>query len=480
MLLPVLFIVALVVPVSSAVQPLYGVQRSLLRHFEVVKHDDIFKCLSGNVAIKGHQVNDDYCDCPDGSDEPGTSACTHYGTKANFPPDWMFTCKNAGFKPQEIPHNRINDGICDCCDGSDEYSGISQCPNVCAEFYEREEKRIKEEESIRQAGIAAKQDMIAKAVRNREDTKSRLNGEIPELEEKKKIIEEITMKLAPLEEKEKEEKQRLRVAYDVAHEAWKRERENNATKTPTNSSLKCLKWRTTRVCDVEEGSGGDDRDCNDLIAGEEEGVCECFNEELNSTVAYEKACDHSMLQCSFVCASGGKDGVSSDNNEENFDMEDGSSYELPEARDLRREVQNIRERINELTSSIEKAQKELNRTINAEDIVKALEGECFTVDFMSYTYELCPFKDTHQYNKGTKSGPCMGRWGRFAESTYSLWASTSDYTHMIFENGDRCWNGVHRSTDVHVVCGSENKLVQAEEPSMCHYNMVFQTPAVCE
>ena len=67
-------------------------------------------------------MNDDYCDCTDGSDEPGTAAC----------PNGHFYCTNKGFKGQLMASSRVDDGICDCCDGSDERKG--QCGNTCMEL----------------------------------------------------------------------------------------------------------------------------------------------------------------------------------------------------------------------------------------------------------------------------------------------------------------------------------------------------------
>ena len=32
-----------------------------------------------------------------------------------------------------IPSSRVNDGICDCCDGTDEYDTAAQCKNTCKE-----------------------------------------------------------------------------------------------------------------------------------------------------------------------------------------------------------------------------------------------------------------------------------------------------------------------------------------------------------
>ncbi|ORC87584.1 protein kinase C substrate protein [Trypanosoma theileri] len=484
MLLLLLFFILLFAGDSEALAPTYGVPDVYLEKFASIKPKDTFKCLNANVSIFGYQVNDDYCDCPDGSDEPGTSACTSQENIIKFPSDWKFRCKNEGFRLQEVPHNRVNDGICDCCDGSDEYSGVKDCPNVCAEVQENEEKRLMEAEKIRTAGILEKMKMIEKAKIFREKSKVEFENGLPEIEKLNKSVEEISVKLLPLEEKEKEEKKRLLEAYNVAFEKWKKEKEEEKEKEKelkgnktSYSSFSCIKWHSTKNCDTEEPMD-EDRECDDDIHPQMEGYCECLDEEANTTVRFERSCDDHEFDCNSVCKNETKDEEGS--SVEHFDMDDGSSFELPEARELRSELEKSRDMLNKLNLTVESLRELLSRNITTGDLIKTLEDECFTIDFMSYTYEMCPFKDVHQYDKGSKSGPNMGRWGRFGENTYSLWLSTSDYTHMIFDNGDRCWNGVHRTTDVHVVCGPENKLMQVEEPSMCKYSMVFQSPAVCE
>eukprot|EP00746_Dinoflagellata_sp_MGD_P143903 gnl/MRDRNA2_/MRDRNA2_76667_c1_seq1.p1 gnl/MRDRNA2_/MRDRNA2_76667_c1~~gnl/MRDRNA2_/MRDRNA2_76667_c1_seq1.p1 ORF type:complete len:428 (-),score=77.11 gnl/MRDRNA2_/MRDRNA2_76667_c1_seq1:479-1762(-) len=77
-----------------------------------------FKCQDGSAPrFGGAVVNDDFCDCDDGSDEPGTSACGDTG--------WFY-CVNEGSIPQWLQASRVDDSVCDCCDGSDESPGVCE------------------------------------------------------------------------------------------------------------------------------------------------------------------------------------------------------------------------------------------------------------------------------------------------------------------------------------------------------------------
>ncbi|KAH1073457.1 hypothetical protein J1N35_025785 [Gossypium stocksii] len=102
--------------VSSSKSPL-GIHPLDAKYFAV----EVIKCKDGSKSFTRDRLNDNFCDCLDGTDEPGTSAC----------PAGKFYCRNVGSIPQFIFSSRVNDHFCDCCDGSDEYDGSILCPNTC-------------------------------------------------------------------------------------------------------------------------------------------------------------------------------------------------------------------------------------------------------------------------------------------------------------------------------------------------------------
>lgn len=115
-----------------------------------------FHCLNGAVVPRD-ALNDDYCDCADGSDEPGTAACSGWPGRfrrlatavgeSTAVVEGLFYCANAGSQPQYVYNSRVNDGVCDCCDGMDEwFKRLVVCEDTCheqgREYRQAEEQRL--------------------------------------------------------------------------------------------------------------------------------------------------------------------------------------------------------------------------------------------------------------------------------------------------------------------------------------------------
>jgi protein kinase C substrate 80K-H len=152
-----------------------------------------FTCRDGSLIIPFNQVNDNYCDCPDNSDEPGTPAC----------PKGFFYCENKNYKGKKIFSSRVLDGICDCCDGSDE-EGKVYCPNTCKELAkEIKEKMVQKIHKYKQ-GIEKKKEYISQAKK--------------ELEEKKVLLEKLKMEISLLQKEKTNVEERKKIAEQKEQE----------------------------------------------------------------------------------------------------------------------------------------------------------------------------------------------------------------------------------------------------------------------
>ncbi|KAL8201654.1 hypothetical protein R6Q57_010801 [Mikania cordata] len=164
------------------------------------------KCKDGSKSFTKAQLNDDFCDCSDGTDEPGTSAC----------PSGKFYCRNAGHTPLSIFSSRVNDGICDCCDGSDEYDGKIKCRNTCWEAGKAARDRLRKKIATFREGLTIRKPEVEKAklsAAKDEEELSRLKNEenilkglVQKLRERKEQIEKAEEKERAQKEKEEKEK----------------------------------------------------------------------------------------------------------------------------------------------------------------------------------------------------------------------------------------------------------------------------------
>lgn len=177
---------------------------------------ETFTCIDGKKTVLYRQVNDDFCDCEDGSDEPGTSACSN----------GVFHCANAGHRSLNIPSSRVNDGVCDCCDTSDEYASEAQCVLNCSELGREEKVRQKIFADLTKRGNQLRSEMGAKGRALKDEQKQRLL-------ELQKSIEQAEGLRAEREEIKRSAESAESAALEIyreAEEVEKKRREEQETK----------------------------------------------------------------------------------------------------------------------------------------------------------------------------------------------------------------------------------------------------------
>ncbi|XP_039628600.1 glucosidase 2 subunit beta [Polypterus senegalus] len=472
-----------------------------------------FACLDGSKTIAFDRVNDDYCDCKDGSDEPGTSAC----------PNGNFHCTNVGYKPQFIPSSRVNDGVCDCCDATDEYNSGAVCPNTCKEMGRKERESLQQMAEIAREGFQLKQRLIEEAKKRLEEKEKKLvelkEGKI----QKEEQLEALRTVKETAEKPEKEARDRHQGAWEEQKAIIQKEKDRRRMAESFreidddgDGIISVLELQTHGELDPDADGSLTEEEAQTLMGGATQTDMTAFEEEVWKNIK-EKYKPESEAQPEAPMLSETpeedakeppsdsvpeEDEDEDDDGEDDVDDEDDPEYDKAPPVGLPSQKTEDEERMppydEETQALIDAAQKardafdEAEKSLReAEDQIRSLEKEisfdfgpsaefsylynqCYELTTNEYVYKMCPFSRVSQKPKYGGSETNLGSWGSWAGP------ENNKYAMMKFEQGTGCWQGPNRSTTVKLSCGKDTAVISTTEPSRCEYLMEFTTPAVCQ
>ncbi|CAI9591376.1 unnamed protein product, partial [Staurois parvus] len=467
-----------------------------------------FTCLDGSKTIPFDQVNDDYCDCTDGSDEPGTSACSNGN----------FHCTNAGYRPIYIPSSRVNDGICDCCDTTDEYNSGVNCQNTCREMGRKEREELQKKAEMAREGMLLKQKYIDEFRKGREEKQARLQELV---EERQSLQSEVDSLRAKKEEAETPEKE----AKDAHKKEWEERREAEKAAFEKKRSLEAfteLDEDSDGILSVQEllshsefDSDGDgsisDQEAQDLLSSSQSVDVSTFQDSVWPQIKekYKSKSDasspppieertesHSEIPHEDGDDNGEDGGDDEDDVDDNDDFNEdhrappgksqGEESEMPpyddttqqqlidSAEAARNEYESASKSLRDMEDTIRNLEKEISLDFGPQGEFSYLYGQCYELSTSEYIYRLCPFNRVTQKPKVGGSETNLGIW--------NTWAGPENdkFSAMKYDQGTGCWQGPNRSTQVKLLCGKETVVTSTSEPSRCEYLMEFYTPAACQ
>lgn len=446
-----------------------------------------FTCLDGSTTVPFTFVNDDYCDCSDGSDEPGTSAC----------PDNLFYCPNKGHRATYVLSSRVNDKICDCCDGSDEWGSGTVCQNTCEEMGRKAMAELKQ----KQEAYAQGYDKMLDYSRQGEEKKAEYQKELTQLENDIGVVESeiLTLRLAKDDAEEPEQK-----AKEEHEKRW-----NEAV--ADRKATKRLDEARKMFDQLDKNSDGRvtaeeimnhlelDDDGDNVVSREEANRYLDELESVDFETFLERVWDAiaaNMAKRKEERESREKEKVlEGDREEDDEDGDDEEEEEREEKREeekeemppydeqtkklienadnARKELEDAESRKRNFENRRNEVQKYLNVQLGDSEQFAPLYHQCYEYTDREYTYKLCMFQKITQRNKNGGHETSLGEWEKWDGG------SGTQYSVMKYSNGEKCWNGPNRSTVVSLKCGVEEVILSAGEPNRCEYAMEFITPALC-
>ncbi|TPX33441.1 hypothetical protein SeMB42_g07469 [Synchytrium endobioticum] len=484
-----------------------------------------FECRDGSATLPYSAVNDDYCDCRDSSDEPGTSACSMA----------TFYCQNAGHIAGTIPSSRVNDGVCDpeCCDGSDEWNSSIKCPNICQQVEESYRKKLEAQERIRKEGQAQRREYIKLGKK----AKVAMIAQIKKLEEElKKDAETLQQLQFAKETAEKAEEAKREAEEQIAKEAQDLydglDDECKSKSTSIAATIRAIHHATGGLVKPGPPTGSD----GDLEREESDGVASDDGVDSSETTPaflaqpaalpsvspdtatlafspqpisdsaskretpYMHPCDDIGTPFTKCLTTTISDSIESLRNSittpfywKGWSSLKRSFYKMmgelpsepPDFSHLSSDVTRARDTYNEFEKKKNEKEQKLRdlKSKAGKDFGPAgewgsLDGKCFSGDSAEYTYEVC-LMDKVLQKQGSGYSIDLGKFSRWGGRDSSALPGNQKYTRMMYEDGLACWNGPARSTEVVIECGAKNAVVSVSEPSKCEYLVYIASPAAC-
>lgn len=443
-------------------------------------------CLNdSSIKLQLSQINDDICDCPDGSDEPGTNACPDSAIK--------FYCANQGHFSAYIEQFKLNDGVCDydiCCDGSDEYQ-LGTCENKCDEIHRQFETYKAEQLQILNKALKKKQHVVDLSQRNRKSLINNLEHLERQVPEKKMKLNKLKIQMEDVELQEDTPD-----LYDILDEHFANLA--NRIEAYKRDILKQDEQLQKLEKILEELSKGYNPNYNDhavkesihkfqeYISNKEDGLQKDFHDitEFVKKIV-ENAKEHSINieltgngninndknKSKSKSNSNHYDGVPSLKNmihyyfnlfAQNFLIKTPETYVSKlSSNQLAPEIDKLEEELEKIEKTITVIKKDLSSDYGPDDILRAYEKLPISNNLGGYYYRVDFLNSIYQ------NDVLIGVFKEYKEGK------------LIFANGARCWNGPKRSATVEFICGEGPAIVSVAEPEKCHYNFVIRGEAWC-
>ncbi|KAK3696176.1 hypothetical protein LTR37_018078 [Vermiconidia calcicola] len=529
---------AIVYAASDAPRP-RGVGPEFAKHYKDAK---TFACISNpSIKLPFARVNDDYCDCPDGSDEPGTSACAHLSSYSPQTPGAAnatqalpgFYCKNKGHVPSYVPFTNVNDGVCDyesCCDGSEEWDGVGgvKCEDRCKEIGKEWRKQDEVRQRSQTNAAKKRKELVAEAAKIKIGIQDRLQSLTTEIEGSELKVKQLETELADVERREKGK---------IVKPAGGKGGKMGVLIGLARDRTEDLREHLVRVRDERDSSRSRLQEVESILSTFKEEYNPNFNDEgvKRAVRAWEDyaardkgpepkaALDRDLEELTKTDKENGLDWDEYEAEEETdtdvlyaFEnylpsslrgwldqklrdlrlmlVEGGilaastdSSTESKHVTEARKRLKTAEKDLDGHRKDLKKHNEDLNDDFGPDDVFRALKGTCVSTDSGEYTYELCFLERTTQKPKKGGGHTNMGNFVRMERMTVDedlppngKGLGSGERIVMKHENGQHCWNGPNRQTTVILGCAEENEIWKIMEEEKCIYRMEVGSPAVCE